>query len=144
MFNHLFLQGKCTCVTFVYHILLRFQFFIPACGRHIWEISKLALILVKILVTRWQFVGYNQNLNFCPTCQSNLFLVTWFVAGYLGNFAFGPILCSNLWLVVLLNRKFLLFLSLFGTLAIKAMTFWEILISSKQNLPFLKCVKGVL
>ena len=25
MFNHLCLQGKCTYVTFVYHILLRFQ-----------------------------------------------------------------------------------------------------------------------
>ena len=26
MFNHLCLQGKCTYVTFIYHILLRFQF----------------------------------------------------------------------------------------------------------------------
>ena len=52
---------------------------IPACGRYIWEISQSALILVKILVTHWQFVGYNQNFDFYPTCQSNLFLVTWFV-----------------------------------------------------------------
>ena len=52
---------------------------IPACGRYIWKISKLALISVKILVTCWQFAGYNRNFNFCPTCQSNLFLVAWFV-----------------------------------------------------------------
>ena len=64
-------------------------------------------------------------------------------AGYLGNFTFGPCLCSNLWLVVLLNGKFLLFLSLFGMLAIKAMAFWEILIFSQQNLLFFKkCQRG--
>ena len=53
--------------------------FIPACGRYNWEISKSALILVKTLVTHWQIVGYNQNFDFCPSCQPNLFLVTWFV-----------------------------------------------------------------
>ena len=42
---------------------------------------------------------------------------------------------------VLPNGKFLLFLSLFGMLAIKAMAFCKILIFSQQNLPFLKCVK---
>ena len=44
---------------------------------------------------------------------------------------------------VLSNGKFLLFLFLFDTLAIKAMAFCEILLSSHQNLPFLKCVKVV-
>ena len=134
MFNHLCLQGKCTYVTFIHHVLLRpkemvcISIFIPACGRYIWEISQSALILVKILVTHWQFAGYNRNFNFCPSCQSNLFLVTWFMCWLFVKFCtFGPILCSNLWLVVLPNGKFLLFLSLFGTLAIKAMAFWEIL-----------------
>ena len=41
------------------------------------------------------------------------------------------------------NGKFLLFLFLFDTLAIKAMAFCEISLSSHQNLPFLKCVKMV-
>ena len=59
-------------------------------------------------------------------------------AGYLGNFAFGSLLCSILWLIVLLNRKFLLFPSLLGSLAIKAMAFWEISIFPKKNLSFLK------
>ena len=53
--------------------------FIPVCGMYIWEISQSALIPVKIWVTHWQFVGYNENFDFCPSCQSNLFLVTWFV-----------------------------------------------------------------
>ena len=31
--------------------------FIPVCGMYIWEISQLALIPVKILVTHWQICG---------------------------------------------------------------------------------------
>ena len=72
--SHLFImffsgQRKCLCISI----------FIPACGRYIWEISQSALISVKILVTHWQFVGYNPNFDFHPICQSNLFLVTQFV-----------------------------------------------------------------
>ena len=67
----------------IYHIYLSYSskvsVLIPAYGRYNWEISKLALISVKILVTHWQFVGHNQNFNFCPSCQSNLYLVTQFV-----------------------------------------------------------------
>ena len=70
-------------------------------------------------------------------CQSNLFLVTWFVLAIWEISPLAPILCSNLRLVVLLNGKFLLFLSLFGMLAIKAMAFWEISIFSQKNLLFL-------
>ena len=43
------------------------------------------------------------------------------------NFTVGSIWCSNFMFNVLPNRKFLLFLFLFGLLAIKAMAFWEIL-----------------
>ena len=57
----------------------------------------------KILVTRWQFAGYNQNFDFCPICQSNLFLVTQFVLAIWEILPLAPILCSNLWLVVLLK-----------------------------------------
>ena len=42
------------------------------------------------------------------------------------NFTIGSIWCSNFTFNVLPNGKFLLFLFLFGTLAIKAMAFWEI------------------
>ena len=53
------------------------------------------------------------------------------------NFAIGSTWCSNFTFNVLPNGKFLLFLFLFGMLAVKAMAFWEILLSSHQNLPFL-------
>ena len=136
--SHLFIMffsglRKCLCISI----------FIPACGRYIWEISQSTLILVKMLVTHWQFVGYNRNFDFCPSCQSNLFLVTWFMLAICKILPLAPCLCSNLWLVVLPNGKFLLFFSLFGMLAIKAMAFWEILAFSPQNLPFLKkCQRG--
>ena len=42
------------------------------------------------------------------------------------NFAIGSIWCSNFVFNVLPNGKFLLFLFLFGTLAVKAMAFHEI------------------
>ena len=75
MFNHLCLQGK----MHICHIYLacssKVSIFIPACGRYIWKFSQLALNSVKILVTHWQFVGCNQNFDFCSSCQSNLFLV---------------------------------------------------------------------
>ena len=44
---------------------------------------------------------------------------------------------------VLSNRKFLLFLCLFDMLAIKAMAFCKISLTSHQSLPFPKCVKVV-
>ena len=75
MFNHLCLQGKCTYVTFIYHVFN----FMPTCGRYIWEFSKSALISVQNSGYSLKFVGYNQNFDFHPACQSNLFLVTWFV-----------------------------------------------------------------
>ena len=112
--------------------------------RYIWEISQLALIPVKILVTHWQICGLQSKFQFLPQLSIKSIFSNKVCAGYLGNFTSGPILCSNLWLVVLLSRKFLLFLSLFGILAIKDMTFWEILIFSQQNLLFLKNVKWVM
>ena len=119
--------------------------FIPACGRYIWEISQLALISVKILFTHWQICGLQSKFQFLPQLSiKSIFSYMVHARLIVQNFALGLVLCSNLWLVVLLNGKFLLFLSLFGTLAIKAMAFWEILIYSQQNLPFLKHVKGVM
>ena len=43
------------------------------------------------------------------------------------NFTIGSIWCSNFTFNVLPNGKFLIFLFLFGLLAVKAMAFWEIL-----------------
>ena len=63
--------------------------------------------------------------------------------GYGQNFTFGPIFLQQFMFYVLSNGKFLLFLFLFDTLAIKAMKFCEISLSSHQNLLFLKCVKVV-
>ena len=150
MFNHLYLQGKCTYVTFIHHVFsglrkslcisILYQSVVGIFGKfpnqHLYW-SKFWLLIGK-------FASYNRNFNFCPSCQSNLFLVTQFMLAILEILPLAPILCSNLWLVVLLNGKFLLFLSLFGTLAIKAMAFWEISIFSQQNLSFLKSVKWVM
>ena len=144
MFNHLCLQGKCTYVTFIHHVFsglkkslhisISYQSVVGILGKfpnqHLYQ-SKFWLLIGKL-------VSYNQNFNFCPSCPSNLFSVTWFVLAIWEILPLAPILYSNLWLVMLLNGKFLLFLSLFGILAIKAMAFWEILVLSQQNLLFLK------
>ena len=145
MFNHLCIQGK----IHICHIYLSYSsqvsIFIPACGRYIWEISQVGTSFwVKILLTQLANCGLQLKFQFLPHLSIKSIFSNMVCAGYLWNFTFGPILCSNLWLVVLPNGKFLLFLSLFGTLAIKAMAFCEISISSQQNLPFLKHIKGVM
>ena len=113
--------------------------FIPAHGRYNWEISQSALILVQNSGYSLAICELQSKFQFLPHLSIKSIFSNMICPGYLQNFAFGPILCSNLQLVVLLNRKFLLFLSLFGMLATKAMAFWEISIFSQQNLPFLKC-----
>ena len=108
-------------------------------NQHLYQ-SKFWLLIGK-------FVGYNQNFDFFPSCQSNLFLVTWSVLANWEISPFAPILCSNLWLVVLLNRKFLLFLSLFGTLAhwlSKPWHFGKFQYCPNKICHFLKSVKGVM
>ena len=92
-----------------------------------------------------KLVGYNWNFNFCPSCQSNLLLVTWFMLAIWEILHLAsPFLYNNLQIIVLLNGKFLLFFHFFGTLAIRAMAFWEISILSQQNLSFCKNVKWVM
>ena len=59
MFNHLGSLVKYTYVTFI------FQFHTRQYG-YIGEISKLALMSVKIPLFNWQIMGHNQNFNFCP------------------------------------------------------------------------------
>ena len=71
---------------------------------------------------------------------SNFSLSVWLVGhqslGILGNFTVGPapytIIVSYVWS----NVKFLLFPLWFGTLAVNARAFSEILLIPHQNLPF--------
>ena len=89
--SHLFImfsqvQGKSL------HISILYQSVVGIFGKfpnwHLYQ-SKFWLLIGK-------FVGYNQNFNFCPSCQSNLFLVTWFVLAIWEISPLAPILCSNL------------------------------------------------
>ena len=57
------------------------------------------------------------------------------------NFTIGYIWYRSFTFNVLPNGKFLIFLFLFGMLAVKTMAFWEISLSSHQHLPLLKHVK---
>ena len=80
-FHHLCLQGKCTYVTFIYHGLIRFQFFIyPTCGRYIWEIFEIGTYFGPKF---WLLIG---NLRAtikisisAPAVNQIYFLVTWVV-----------------------------------------------------------------
>ena len=166
MFNLLHSLVKYTYATFIFS-------FTPASGRYIGEISKLAPISVKIILSFWQLMGHNQNFNFHPaviqiyfnnissinhwllkpwhfgkfqplallcalnyvSCMvkweiSNISLYVWLIGylsqGILGNFTIGPAVCIKLCLRYGQMGKFLIFLFLFGTLAVKAMAFWEI------------------
>ena len=69
MFNPLYSLLSCTYVTFIYHIFS----FIPASGRYIEEISKLAPISVKIILFIWQIMGHNQNFDFSPAVNQIYF-----------------------------------------------------------------------
>ena len=123
------------------------------------EILIFAQLSIKSIFSSINSIGYWQNFTFGPVLYSNIC----FMYGQMGNFHYFPH-CLAHWLSkpwhfmkfhllphfvqqftfhVWSNGKFLLFLFLFDTLAIKAVAFCKILISSHQNLPFLKCVKVV-
>ena len=123
------------------------------------KISISAQLSIKSIFSNIISIGYWQNFTFGPILYSNLHLLYC----QTGNFHYFPH-CLACWLskpwhfvkfhllphfvhqftfYVLSNGKFLLFLFLFDTLAIKAMAFCKISLSSHQNLPFLKCVKEV-
>ena len=123
------------------------------------EILISAQLSIKSIFSNIIGIGYWQNFAFGPILYSNLCLVYC----QMGNFHYFPH-CLAHWLskpwhfakfhllpcsvqqftfYVLSNGKFLLFLFLFDTLAIKAMAFYKILLSFHQNLPFLKHVKMV-
>ena len=55
------------------HLFIIFFSSIPASGRYIGEISKLALVSIKILHFNWQIVGHNQNFDFCPAVNEIYF-----------------------------------------------------------------------
>ena len=63
----------------------------------------------------------------------------------IGEILLMVIYCTGiLWSFSVQNRKFLLFPSNFGSVAIKAMAFWEMLAFSQLNLPFAKIIKWFL
>ena len=116
------------------------------------EISIPAQLSIKSIFSNKISIGYWQNFTFGPIQYNNLCLVYC----QTGNFHYFPH-CFAHWLskpwhfmkfhlllhfvqqfmfYVLSNGKFLLFLFMFDMLAIKAMAFCKILLSSHQNLPF--------
>ena len=80
MFNHLKLQGKCTYVTNIHHVFVKsrenvhISIFVAFCGREIWEISQLALILVAILVIHWQISRLQLKFQFLPPAVNQIYL----------------------------------------------------------------------
>ena len=68
MFNPLLFTDKMHICHILFIIL---SSYIPDSGRYIGEISKSALISVKILLISWQIVGNNQN--FCPAVNQTYF-----------------------------------------------------------------------
>ena len=128
----------------------------------LWATIKIlisAQLSIKSIFSNIISIGYWRNFAFGPIWYSNLCLMYC----QMGNFHYFP-QCLACWLskpwhfvkfhclphfvqqfmsYVLSNGKFLLFLFLFDTLAIKAMAFCKISLSSHQHLLFLKCVKVV-
>ena len=119
-----------------------------------WEISNISL---SVWLIGYQSHGILVNFAIGPAIciklclmygqmgnfqYSSLRLACWlFKPWHLGKFHHWPCCVHQIMSQVWPNRKFLIFLFLFGTLAVKAMAFWEISLSSHQNLPFLKHVK---
>ena len=74
----------------VYKSLCKVCLITFVCGRYIWEISQLALILVKILVTHWQICGLQLKFQFLLQLSIKSIFSNTVHAGYLANFTFGP------------------------------------------------------
>ena len=125
MFNPLHSLLKYTYVTFIFS-------FTPASGRYIGEISKSAPIPVKIILFYWQSMGHNQNLISTQlslkSTFNNIFSINhWLLKPWhFGKFHHWPCFVHQGMFHVWSNGKFPIFLFLFGSLAIKAMAFWEI------------------
>ena len=89
---------------------------------------------IKILIST--------QLSFKSTFNNMFSINHWLLKPWhLGKFCHWPCFVHQIMSHVWSNGKFPIVLFLFGTLAVKAMAFWEILLSSHQNLPFLKHVK---
>ena len=101
-----------------------------------WEISLLALLCASNYVScmvKWEISNISP-----PHCLTHWLSKPW----HFGKFHHWPCCVHQIMSHVWSNGKFPIFPPpLFGTLAVKAMAFWEISLSSHQNLPFLKHVK---
>ena len=107
------------------HLIIIFFNLIPASGRYIGEISKSALILVKLYFSIGKLWATIEILIYAQLSIKSIFSNTIGI-GYWQNFTFGYVLCSILHLVLCQMGNFPYFPPLFGILAIKAMAFHEI------------------
>ena len=120
MFNPLYSLVKCTYVTFIFQLHTK-----PVVGtlgkfpnQHLFQ-SKLYFSISKLWATIEISISAQLSIK---SIFSNIISIN-----HWQNFAVHPIWYINFMFNVLPNGKFLLFLFLFGILAIKAMAFWEIL-----------------
>ena len=141
MFNPSHSLIKYTYITFI------FQFH-TASGRYIGEISKSTPIFGQKSYfstgNLWATIeiSISTQLSFKSTFNNIFSINHWLLKPrHFGKFCHWPCYVHQIMSYVWSNGKFLIFLFQFGTLAVKAMAFWEILLSSHQNLPFLKHVK---
>ena len=87
-------------------------------------------------------ISISAQLSFKSTFNNIFSINHWLLKPWhFGKFHHWPCFVHQIMSHVRSNGKFLIFLFLFGMLAVKAMAFWEISLSSHQNLPFLKHVK---
>ena len=108
------------------HLFIIFFSSIPASGRYIGEISKSALVSVKLYFSIGKLWATIEILISAQLSIKSIFSNINSI-GYWQNFTFGHILCSILHLVLCQMGNFHFFPPLFGMLAIKAMAFHEIL-----------------
>ena len=108
------------------HLFIIFFSPIPASGRYIGEISKTALVSVKLYFSIGKLWATIEILISAQLSIKSIFSNIIGI-GHWQNFTFGHILCSILHLVLCQTGNFHYFSPLFGTLAIKAMAFHKIL-----------------
>ena len=102
-----------------------------------WHFGKFCTVGPALCIKLCLMYGQMGNFQYFSFCLAHWLLKPW----HFGKFHHWPCFVHQVMSHVWSNGKFLIFLFLFGTWAVKAMAFWEILLSSHQNLPFLKCVK---
>ena len=112
-------------------------YWLLSCAMAFWEILGNFTIGPPLCIKLCLMYGQMGNFQYFSSCLAHWLLKPW----HFGKFCHWPCYVHQVMSYVWSNMKFLIFLFLFGMLAVKAMAFWEILLFSHQNLPFLKHVK---